>query len=688
MAWAAARPMGAAACRAVLLAAFLLAPASGGLPVSGAAPPATLCEAVVEQLPRPLEQVARPPIRIAGDQDLTPANGVVAGLGEPWCPYVIAFWRINATFWASAPAPVVGPLLAELWAGPAVRIEGTTKPLVVAHNLLVDSAAGVALVGARNVAMRNNTVASGLEASEGVVVEASREVLVQGNVLGVRGAAVRVTDSAGVEVAENRVAGAAVGLRSDGSEVVFLRNVASAQRGAWVSGGSVRLEANSLQAGECALVAEAAGLMASGNTLGPAPCGARLEGLEGGSLEGNTLADVGTAVVVSASRGAAVEGNSVLRAREGVRVEGGSRVRVAGNTFEAVAEGPAARVLGGEGHAVERNLVERVRGGGIVLEGGSGHSARENTLREAYPFAVRVLNSTSNDVSRNTVEGLPTLNASSRQLAPSLGIRVEGGGRHWVAGNLVTRTLGGILVARSDDNLVADNRLTLLLSFGLGLVDASRALVVRNNVSVNHDGISMVRGTGNLLAENVANGNTMTGFILSTSSLGNTLERNIVSGNHWGIVVQDRSDRNLIRNNTIARNNLTGLDLRADSAGNLAEGNDIRSTANIGVLLYRGARDNVLRGNHVTGSGFAGAASVCAGANDARGQWWGAPDGPAPNGTGDRVWVREGSLAIEPWLPGPLAALGPTGWLTGYAPLPELLGTAHESLASIVDAVC
>lgn len=136
--------------------------------------PGARAEAGLEA-PQLLEE--RGPIRIDGDADLTPANGVRGGNGTAEDPFVIAHWRINAS---------------EVH----VRVANTTKPFVV-----------------RNVELNGRCDTGGnasacLTEAGIVIANASGPVGLVHNLLrGLDRAGVSVDATRGVEVVENRIEG-------------------------------------------------------------------------------------------------------------------------------------------------------------------------------------------------------------------------------------------------------------------------------------------------------------------------------------------------------------------------------------------------------------------------------------------------------------------------------------------------
>lgn len=220
------------------------------------------------------------PIRITGDEDLTPANGVVSGSGTRADPYIISGWSILAP------------------SAPAIAISGTRSHLEIQRNLLAASrvdtfSAGILLDGVENVTISQNRV----EASNfGIWATSSHNVVIVKNELsgspvpgprGTRIAAwgVYILDSTAVQIIRNQVEayGSGIGIRGDCGPVAIVGNMITDMTfgsGIGVQEGctEITIETNAVRASNTGISVAGAGSV---------------------GITGNVVKDVGTALDIS-----------------------------------------------------------------------------------------------------------------------------------------------------------------------------------------------------------------------------------------------------------------------------------------------------------------------------------------------------------------------------------------------------
>lgn len=669
---------GRAAALAVLLTLTPLAAPGPGV-LAGPLPGLPTCPEVAEALAAHRPLVARPPIRITGPLELTPAHGVAAGLGTAECPFLVSGWRINGTFWRSA--PVAGPQLGALLPGAGIEVRNTEAHVWVHRNLLLDNPdAGVWVEGAANVTVVANEVRG---SPVGVAVLAA-QALARGNLVAATGTGLRLEGAGAIAEANTVQAGATGIVLRDGAAA--RGNAVEAEQGLLLE-GAARAEANDVRASACGAVLRGPEPRLERNTLRGGACGVAVEGASGAAVIGNRMLGPGAALRAHDAPGLRVEGNVVRDAADGLRAVRAPGVRLEGNDVARVGSGLLAGSAGvgveqSPGAALVGNAVADVRGSGVVAR--ESPRARVEANRVAWPQqGLWVGGSPGAVVLDNVVEGLPRLDADSRLSAPPLGARIEASDGVLLARNRVERFVTGIMVLRLADATLLENEVHGHLGFGLPVVLAQRVLLARNNASGNHDGIMLAVVEDSQAVENVASNNVMTGMTVAAASKRNLVARNTFAGNYWGAFFDFAFD-SLVVNNTIRRNVLTGLDFRNHAEGNLARGNNITDNAFVGVLLFRNATRNLVEWNDIAGNGDSGLVAVNAPWNDARRNWWGSPEGP---GAAQAVFVKNSFVELDPWLPAPVEALNtPAHWVAGPAWDPALSDVTHETIEDLKGA--
>ena len=107
--------------------------------------------------------IPRDPILIVGNDNFTPANGVVAGSGTAEDPYIIENWNINASITTG------------------IIIRNTTVHFIIRNSYVHDGRPGIYFDDVINGKIDNNTVENN---SDGIRLHYSRNNLISNNLMG------------------------------------------------------------------------------------------------------------------------------------------------------------------------------------------------------------------------------------------------------------------------------------------------------------------------------------------------------------------------------------------------------------------------------------------------------------------------------------------------------------------------
>lgn len=588
-----------------------------------------------------------------GQTEPRPGSGVVGGSGTAEDPYLIEGWCVRYSL--IDPDRFNGPRPGDHPITPGILIDGTEAHVVVRNNV-VEGAPwpyspddGVHLTEARNVTLSGNMITGHqyglyLRGVDGITVEGN-EIVDNGFGFGRDG--VFVEDSHENVFRENRIAnnGYIEPYGGHGVTVVeshrnaFARNVVenSLDEGVYVYRSNATVfEANTFRGNgapsvEDVDIRQSPDTRLSSNTFdgGVSIDGERRAHFvhdidETNSIDGKPIVYIEDAVDPSLPES---PGQVILVGASNVTVDGlrteavANPVTVAFSRNVTIVDGffldakEAIRILSSTDSRVEGNFVFKGRGNGIRLESAAGIRVEQNTFSKKHAY----------------------------------GILLSGARENTIVDNRITENgVGGIYVGGSGT-----------LTFGPGNYDSD------------FHGSSYNAFVGN---EIVRNGNS--GVYLLESSY-NTFEKNNVSENEWeGLYFIGRSDANrianntvtdhpdapgiavlgsrgvAIENNTITRNDWAGLAIAGSiiggaTVGTHVENNEIREQGP-GIYADGNVPNTWIRENNFRDA-TNGVGINASNANqqvDARGNWWGCPDGPSHADCDG----AHGKVRYAPWL--------------------------------------
>ncbi len=150
-----------------------------------------------------------------------------------------------------------------------------------------------------------------------------------------------------------------------------------------------------------------------------------------------------------------------------------------------------------------------------------------------------------------------------------------------IRNNRVIRAADGVALYFSNNNVIADNKLSYCLANGIRLENTTDNNLITNNIiTFNDQGIWIGNSCeDNFLSDNEVKGNYVGITLTTDTGIGfndnNTIFRNIVIENFWqGILLEAESDENHISNNLIFRNEGTGLSIGSAADDNVIVSND------------------------------------------------------------------------------------------------------------------
>lgn len=349
--------------------------------------------AVASPRPDVLEEpcVPHPPIRIEDDEDLgRPGSGVVAGLGTPEAPYIIAGWCIDGEAEAFdelgvAPEQGIGIWIADTESHVVVErnvvsnheqsgiVAHRVENLVVRDNTVRGNGAsfidqGIGVLQAQHTAIRDNRIVAN---SDGLAVNADHTVVASGNHVeanaldGIKVVGARVHANA---VVDNGNDGLRVGNGADVRDNTVVGNERDGVRTFGIV-EPVTIAANTVEAnGADGMRLRADGALVEQNTV-------RGNGANGVHVELGDLNVIRDNVVAS-------------NAQDGVLVEG-----LAGFSFPA-----------GEENEVRGNVVEDNAWSGIHVDGGVATEVRRNAVADNDVGLTVDGESTQTAVWRNNID--------------------------------------------------------------------------------------------------------------------------------------------------------------------------------------------------------------------------------------------------------------------------------------------
>ena len=161
----------------------------------------------------------------------------------------------------------------------------------------------------------------------------------------------------------------------------------------------------------------------------------------------------------------------------------------------------------------------------------------------------------------------------------------------------------------SDSNVLTGNTITSSVSDGVFIhAGASRNLVGGANVISGNGsvGVQVFGGGGNDVTGTTIVGNARDGVFLNATSGGSVVGDTVVGNRGVGVQLFNGANDNIVRDNTIAQNATDGVFINAAS-GTVVVGNAVAQNGSVGVHVFEGfqglgAGDNQVLGNSITGN--------------------------------------------------------------------------------------
>lgn len=242
------------------------------------------------------------------------------------------------------------------------------------------------------------------------------------------------------------------------------------------------------------------------------------------------------------------------------------------------------------------------RGTGVELKS-FGNTILGCTIRN---FSTGVLSSSSdNQIFDSVIEGCTVgagfLEGSGNQIGDSrirsaLGVEISGSQKSEIS-NCTFSGKVGVSVANSCDNAILGS--VFSSATGIKASDSERNLIGGNDISSSEAGIILERSEQNVIRENEILGSKIAGVLLLNSSK-NEIRNSSARGCAVGIRLKDSAE-NRIENNLLKENEVAGIRLETSTenaiSGNLFLGNGE------GLSLRSGSSENGIEDNEIVGNG-------------------------------------------------------------------------------------
>ena len=251
---------------------------------------------------------------------------------------------------------------------------------------------------------------------------------------------------------------------------------------------------------------------------------------------------------------------------------------------------------------------------GVDLAAGSDHNRVEDSLlsAERYGPAIRVDASSFNSLRRNRVRstftGIALTDArrnaviETRGFVEQEGILLRRSDDNLIEGNELGAGACKICLAESDNNLIRANALGSRRFYSeLGItVAGSGNRIEQNQAAGSYDGITVGAGAKNVVIRNVARGSDGNGIVVASQASGTLVGRNDASGNDGnGILVEELASDTLLSKNRANRNGADGI-LVSDPTTILSH-NTANYNVDFGIEAVPGVVDD--GGNRAKGNG-------------------------------------------------------------------------------------
>jgi len=251
-------------------------------------------------------------------------------------------------------------------------------------------------------------------------------------------------------------------------------------------------------------------------------------------------------------------------------------------------------ILDGAGYAVKAPIITYPFNG-IDLNNRYNITIR-NTQVIGFWYGVELVNSSNNTISGNNIKNIYG------------GVNLRDSSNNTISGNNIKNIYGGVNLRDSSNNTISGNNIKNN-RYGVTLQVSSNN-TINGNVFF-HDGLFVIDSYGNLVVDNVVNGEPLVylegvsdvivndaGQVILVNCNHITVENLNISDVIVGINLQDTND-SIISGNNIT-NNVYGVNLR-DSSNNTISGNNIKNNEN-GVLLGYSSNNSVSGNNLIENS--------------------------------------------------------------------------------------
>ncbi len=430
--------------------------------------------------PRVSAYTPHPPIRIDGDGNFTPANGITGGAGTPADPYVIEGWEINASTWHGI--DIRDTHAAFIIRGNYVHSGGSNFAGVylarvsngsVRDNAITDNEFGIRFDDSRNLLIAGNNLSDDGDAI--YLARSADSILTANRITSSKGYGVLVTDSDNVTIASNTLSNDASGIGLAWTTNMTLRANHLTSEGIYIddqsSPGSVRyfnthtispdnlvngkplyyhkdcadLSADSLPVGEL-IVVNCKGVRVSNLDIADTDLGIEMAFVTDATLTANRLTGNDIGVWIRSSRDVVLSDNNATRNGHGFWLRDMTGVTLLDNNLSQ--NGGGVSLDSSENAALLANRMVSNSAPGITLGPGVANVQMVGNILSDNEWGVYVNGASSNltlianDVSANRAGGIDFGSTTKITLT----------------GNRVARNGNfGIVVGYGADTLITDN---------------------------------------------------------------------------------------------------------------------------------------------------------------------------------------------------------------------------------------
>lgn len=320
---------------------------------------------------------------------------------------------------------------------------------------------------------------------------------------------------------------------------------------------------------------------------------------------------------LAASKNNRFEGNNIINNTYGVRIKSSSNNALSKNKIGN--NGQGIYLDSSKDNTLVGNIVSNNNMDGIFLYFSDENYIKGNFVYENSRDGIRFLSSDDNQIGDNKIGDGDN---------GSIGIYLGASSGNVVSGNDVNKNDRGIYLESSgennfSDNIVSDNKAEAIVflnfsyknvvyhnklsknNIGMQLHESYNNEITGNNISYNACGIYLNASDGNIINENTAENNGVTGLyggIYIIDSNNNQITKNTANYNNFSGISLIGSMANTISSNEAAGNRWHGIQLES-SKGNIIESNNASNSFELdGVMLQKNSTENKIAGNTVFGN--------------------------------------------------------------------------------------